>query len=309
MKNIKIKDYYLLITLSLAIIFGLLFADKFILLAPFTTLFLMIILFLAALKLPLKIIVNSIDESKERVTILIATIFILVALPIIVFFITYFIYPNLAPAFFILTLAPVGVNIPFLIDLLKGNKGLGLLLVISTSLLAPLTIPLLIYLFLGGIVDINFISVLTLIVKVIFIPFGIATIVRYFISDKIDQISDKFNDISTFFLGFLFAGIVADHSKIIIETLLSWTGIFYLTALLILFFFLYRFSYFFFFWLGEKERFTIASCALFMNFVLMIVVANQFFYQYDKIIIPLILSIIPWTISLIILKQYRMLKK
>lgn len=299
----KTQDFYFSIILISSILVGLIFANRFMLLAPFTTIFLMIILFLSALKIYPREIVNSINETRYQVIILIATIFILVILPIVVFLVTNLIYPILAPAFFILSLAPTGMTNPFLVDLMKGDKGLSLILVICTSLLAPLTIPFLINFILGDIVNFDFIGMFVSLTKIIFIPFVFAWIVKHFFSKKINQISDKFNNISTIFLGLLLATVVATYSEIIIETLLGREGIFYLIATLLFFIFTYIISFVFFYKVKKTERFTIIVCSVIMNFVLMVVIANQFFYKYDEIVIPIILSVVPWVLSLIVLKQ------
>lgn len=296
------KDFYFPIILIFSIILGLLFAPQFLILRPLATIFLMIILFLAALKLNLKEIFISFDERKEQITIVIVTVYILIILPLTVYFITNFIYPSLAPALFILSLAPVGMTVPFLIDLMKGNKGLALILVTTTSLLAPFTIPFLISLIFKDTVDVNFMRMLINLAKIIFIPFILAWTIKYFFSKKIDKISGKFNRISTFLLGLLFATIIATHSEIIKRAFSTLDGFFYLIALFLLFIFIYIISFLLFYKIKKEENFTIIVCSVLMNFVLMIVIVSDFFYQYDKIIVPIILSIIPWTISLIILK-------
>jgi len=298
----KIKDFYFSIIIISSIILGLIFANQFFLLAPFTIIFLMVILFLSALKFNFKEIVTSIDETKEQVVILLATIFILAILPIIVFYLTNLIYPTLAPAFFILSLAPVGMTVPFFVDLINGNKGLALILVIFTSLLSPFSISFLINFILGGTVDVDFMGMFINLIKIIFIPFIIAFIIKHLFPEKIQQASKYFNNISTLLLGLLLATIVATHSQIIIP-LLGWDGLFYLMALSSLFLFTYILSLLFFYKTKREERFTIIICSVFMNFTLMIVIANKFFYDYDAILIPIVLSVIPWSISLVILQQ------
>ncbi|NKQ37904.1 MAG: hypothetical protein HF967_00205 [Methanosarcinales archaeon] len=298
----KFQDFYFSITIILSMILGLVFSNQFILLAPFTIFFLMAILFLSALKFNFKEIIASVDSTKKQVVILLATIFTLVFLPIIAFYLTDLIYPTLAPAFFILSLAPVGMTVPFLVDIMKGDKGLALILVIFTSLLAPFTIPFLINLILGGIVNINLIGMFISLTKIIFIPFILAFVVKYLFPEKIKQTSKFFNNISTISLGLLLATIVATHSNIIIP-LFSRDGLFYLITLLFLFAFTYILSYLFFYKIEDQKRFAIIICSVFMNFTLMIVMANKFFYNYDEIVIPIVLSVIPWSISLIILRQ------
>ncbi len=304
-----LKKFYFSIILIFSIIAGLVFYEQFKLLAPLTTIFLMLILFLSILKLNSREFFASFDEKKEQFLIFKAIFFILIVLPITVYFITDFIYPTLAAAFFILLLAPTGITNPFLADVMKGNKNLALVLTISTSILAPLTIPFLITIILGNLITVSFIEMFYTLTIIIFIPFIFAWIIKYFFSKKIDKISNKFNNLSTIFLAILLTIIIATHSERIKITFSTLEGFFYLIPLFLLFIFIYIFTRMIFYKEKNKDNLTIVLSSVFMNFVLMIVIADKFFYEYNEIIIPIILSVIPWIIFLIIFKQINDFKK
>ncbi len=100
-------------------------------------------LFLAFLKIDaLEVIENM---KNFRLMIYIASIYMLV-IPLFFFFSTRIFDKELAVGLLLLTAMPAGVSTPVLTDIAKGNISLSMSLVIVSQLVAPFTVPLLIWL-------------------------------------------------------------------------------------------------------------------------------------------------------------------
>jgi BASS family bile acid:Na+ symporter len=71
------------------------------------------------------------------------TLLKLVALPLIVFAVMRIVAPNWALGMFLISMMPGGLSSAAMTDLYRGNLGLALVIILVTSMLCPVTIPLL----------------------------------------------------------------------------------------------------------------------------------------------------------------------
>jgi BASS family bile acid:Na+ symporter len=98
------------------------------------------------------------------------TVMKLVILPVVLFYIFYYIAPAYALSALLLTGISTGVVAPFISNMVRGNSSLVLVVVVITSALAPFTLPLLIKIIAARQVEISFFSMLRMLALVIFIP-------------------------------------------------------------------------------------------------------------------------------------------
>jgi len=283
------------IILLAALLVGIGFSEYTIKLAPFSTLFMGAIFFLSALKIDLKKAASYLAYEKMLVVV---NVFMLIVLPIVVYYGTRLVFPDLAFAFLILAAMPAGMTTPLLVDISGGRQSLALVLTISTSLLAPFTIPFVIKLVAGTAIAVSFYAMFFSLAKVIFIPFILANVIKYFWGRKIGKISHTFKPISIIFLGLLIMGIVAKQADAIISGLQGGESLKYLVIMFVFFIVLHVFGYFLIFWRDKGDRITITVCLTYMNFTLAIYLVDQFFTD-PNIVIPVILSVLPWVMLLV----------
>jgi bile acid:Na+ symporter, BASS family len=98
------------------------------------------------------------------------TVMKLIILPVILFYIFYYIAPDYALAALLLTGVSTGVVAPFISNMVRGNSSLVLVVVVITSALAPLTLPALIKIVAARETAISFFSMIKMLALVIFLP-------------------------------------------------------------------------------------------------------------------------------------------
>ncbi len=290
---LTLLESYLFIVLA-ALMAGLFFADTFVALNPYTTLFLQIIFLLTSLKLDLKEVMK---EAKDIKMVVLSTLFMLLILPAITFIIANQISPSLAIPLMLLAAMPSGMTSPLLAEVVGGKQSLALVLTITTSLLAPFTIPLVINVFAGTAVTVSAMTMFTSLFTVIVIPFAIAQIIRHFWHRQLKITFFTFKPISLLLLGLLIAGAVAKQSSIIFQSI----GPAMLIQIVVLFIFvalLLIAGYHVSFWRNCSDRLTIAVCLTFLNFTLAIYLANAFFSD-PNVLTMSVLIIFPWALMLL----------
>jgi len=288
---VRVINSYFVILVA-ALVLGMAFSGQVVVLEPFSTVFLGIIFFLSALKIDLKEVISYLGAKKM---IFVVNLFMLIAFPVVVYYLTLSVVPALAIAFMILAAMPSGMTDPLLSEISGGRQSLALVLTISTSLLAPLTVPLVIKLLAGQAVAVSFSTMFLSLAKIIFIPFVIANIIKFFWNESIKKISSGFRPVSIIFLGLLIMGIVAKQADVIIEGLKGGQSLTYLAYLFILFIIFHIIGYFSVFWREKRDRITVTVCLSYMNFTLAIYLVDKFFSD-PNIIVPVILSVVPWSV-------------
>lgn len=287
-----LESYFFIVVIAL--IAGLLFSQTFVLLNPYTTLFLQIIFFLTSLKLDPK---EMLKEAHDIKMIVLSTVFMLLALPTITYLVVSVIAPPLAIPLMLLAAMPSGMTSPLLAEVVGGKQSLALILTISTSLLAPFTIPFVIQLFAGTAVTVSAVTMFTTLFMVIVIPFAIAQIVRHFLHRHITATFFTFKPISIVLLGLLIAGAVAKQAPFIMSTL-GVVTVFHLLALSIFIGLLLLVGYYIAFWRNCSDRLTVSVCLTFLNFTLAIYLASSFFPDPSVLTLS-VLVIFPWALALL----------
>ncbi len=135
---------------------------------PYPFYCMMFLLFLSFLSLKLSSIGKTLRDHISLTVWL--TFFKLVALPVLVFFILKVTYPRYATAGLLLSGVSTGVVAPFIATLVRSNGSLVLLMVVTTSLLVPFTLPLLVKVFLGRALDISLVAMMKMLSLIVFVP-------------------------------------------------------------------------------------------------------------------------------------------
>jgi len=287
-----IESYVFVLCVALAV--GLFLSKYAILLAPYTTIFLCVIFFLSSLKINLKEIGKDVKDAPMLVVV---NLWMLIILPIVTFMAARVVAPDFAVAFMLLAAMPAGMTSPLLAEVIGGRESLALVLTVTTSLLAPFTVPLMVKLLAGASVTVGFWTMFLSLAKVIFIPFIAAQLVRLFWSKPVTRIAPKFKPVSIMLLGLLIAGIVAKQAATILAGL---NGPFLMAIvwLFVLFALFHVLGYFTVFWRSVSDRMTITLCVTYLNFTLAIYLAGLFFTD-PKVVVPVVLSVLPWSLFMI----------
>lgn len=286
---------------TLALLIGVLYADRLEQWLFITTPLLQVIFFLSSLKMD---VTHVVQEMKKIKTVGLVTVSMLILLPVVVYPIARIIAPDIAFALLLLSTMPAGMTTPLLVEVIKGDVELGLVLTITTSLLAPFTVPFVIYILAGQTVSMNPIDMFTKLFMIIVVPFTLAMIVRYLQKDRIVRYAPKFKPISLLLLGALIALLVAPQAEAIIaqpEQMVK-----YLIGMIIFYLILHAIGYSFGWKRSHPQRLSIMVSMTYMNFTLALYLAGRYFPQ-SEVVLPLVIQIIPW--ALMILPATMMIEK
>jgi BASS family bile acid:Na+ symporter len=143
---------------------------------PYPTYFMMGLLFMSFLSISTRSIARAARESGPR---LLGWLLLkLVAVPVALFFLLRALYPEFALAALLLGGISTGVVAPFFSTLLGGNTSLVVLMVTTSSILVPFTLPALVSILAGRTIDISLIDMARILAQVIFVPLVAAEVVR-----------------------------------------------------------------------------------------------------------------------------------
>ncbi len=175
---LRAKDYFLLLVVYASILAAVLFPRLGEAFQPYPQQFLMVLFFLSFLTVQLDEIGTLLKRSVGTVALF--TLFKLLLLPAAIYFLFLFLAPAYAPSALLLAAVSTGVTAPFISNVVGGNSALVMVMVVVTSPLVPLTLPLLVEIFLGQTVALSFAGMIRMLATVILIPIIAVEILRRF---------------------------------------------------------------------------------------------------------------------------------
>jgi len=287
-KRVLSQSY--LIALAFAVAVGLLFPQVKIF-AAWNTLILQIVFFLSCLRLDLRSVA---EYAKDWKFILLATGLMLIGFPLLMRGAA-LLWPNdLMFAIFLLAAMPIGMTAALLVELAGGKPAITMMLTVTTSLLAPFTVPLLTKLLYGADVEVSALALFGDLALVIFIPFGLSLLARRFAPKLTDATARRSKPISIGLLALLIASIIAKQIGPTMELTENVGYLFTIIAALYAFFFATNaLGYWSFWWEQHETKQTAAISLACMNFTLAIYLASRYFPR-PTVVLPLIFAIVPW---------------
>ncbi|MGO9018002.1 MAG: bile acid:sodium symporter family protein [Syntrophobacteraceae bacterium] len=178
---------------------------------PYTTFFMMGLLFLSFLPISMESIARTALHMAPR---LIGWLLLkLVLLPVALFFLFRAVYPDYAMAALLLGGASTGVVAPFFSSLVGANTALVVLMVTAGSVLVPFTLPVLVRVAAGQTIDISFAAMALSLAQVIFVPLAAAEFLRYGFPAAPERISARSYSISVFFCVVIVLGVFSKYSS------------------------------------------------------------------------------------------------
>lgn len=257
----------------IGIVAGILLPKYFRPIAPYGTYLLMLIFFTSSLRLNMK---ELMGYAKDWKMLTLANGFKLIFLPLAMWLPCYLFAPDWAMAFLIMGAMPTGMTIALIADLFGGKTSLALVITAVTSLLAPITIPLVFWISIGRAVPIPVFTLFGNLFLTIVIPFILAAILQRKAPKIVKKYDPIWRNVAVWTFGILIAAIVGDttgQGPII----LSARDIGLIIVMLIYIGGLTALAFLMAWWRSNAEKATLALCMVYLNNTLALYVANKFF--------------------------------
>jgi predicted Na+-dependent transporter len=177
---LRLKDVILLLVVFLSLAAGLLWPEPAGRLSPYLNWLLMLLLYLAFLKVRPQAIWGEVRQHPKELLLLLA--FKLFLLPALIYPLTVRFVPEYALGLLLLAGVSTGVSAPFFAALVGAHIPLVLLMTITSSVLLPLTLPIMAKLLAGQDLAVDPIRLGGLIGAIIFIPLAAANLTQRFLS-------------------------------------------------------------------------------------------------------------------------------
>jgi len=267
------NDFILLLVVFSAMGIGIGLPEFGSIFAPYPFYFLMIQLFFSFLKINF---LQVFAEVKERAAILLVLCsFKLLIIPIVLFFLAQALWPEYAVPVLLLSGISTGVVAPFISSLLEASTLLVLMMVVVSSLLAPLSLPALVSLFVGQTIRISFIAMVKTLAMVVFLPAVAVILLRHLYPSSLGKLERVQFPVSLSTFACINLGVFAKYSSFFLkspvvvgETILvafALSVIYHMVGLWVT-------------WAKKREdRLAGAVSFAYMNNVLVVVFSSQFF--------------------------------
>ena len=249
--------------------------------------FLMVMLFLVFIKTDVAQIFQHIKNYKYMAFII---FMFMVVVPVLLFEATNLIYPELAIGVLLLTAMPAGAASPALTDIVKGNTALSTSILITTSIIAPLTVPVLFWALTADKLSVNPWWIFKTLAVIIFLPLLISLFVRSYLSDFTKKTSHLFTSVNIFLLTIMVFAVIGSQRIVILNDFIPilWqTGFLYLVFVM-----LHVFGFLIGFREDKKGKIATTIGLAYMNNGMAIVLAAACFKP--SILVFTILSELPW---------------
>ncbi len=290
----------------LALVAGFIIPEFFAPLNPLNSFFLMVIMFATGIRLDYAALLMQVKDWR---TLLLAVSMMMVIMPFLITIPLKFFAPDWTLPFILAAAMPTGLTAPAVMAIMGGRTSLALLISVSTSVVAPFVVPIMLNVLIGETVAIDTVSMMTNISVVVIVPLLLAGIVQWKAGKKRIQKADaaiRMGNLAAFALviasvtassassgaqtGAAWLGIGADGIIIVFLMIVFWFGIAWLAASLLA-------------WRDKLDRLTIIFCLMYMNTTLGVWLADRFFR--DTGIAPKLVAIfVATTIILPLFKLY-----
>jgi BASS family bile acid:Na+ symporter len=259
---------------------------------------LMALFFLSYLSIELKTVWSTLRGDIGMI--LCFVIIKILVLPVIVFYIFKIFAPSYALAALLLTGVSTGVVAPFISNLVRGNSALVLVVVVITSILVPVTLPVLIQVVATKYTEISLLAMIRMLLMVIFVPILIVEGLRRLIPRLLKHVIKVQFPISLILFAIINLGIFCRYSVLFKkEPFIIITASVVAVVLSVI----YCAVGIFFFWKGSLEN-QLAGAVMMgnMNNVLVIVFSSVFFGSMEPLVAAM--YIIPFYALVIPLRYY-----
>jgi BASS family bile acid:Na+ symporter len=247
-----------------AIAFALVFPGIGSFLNPYALYFIIIVLFLTTLKIDNSCLVLALKQLR---VISIFMLFTFLAIPIIAFFISFGLSPELKLGAIIVAAMPIGMVTTFLVSRLGGDPCLTLVFTIVATLLCPFLTPLVVQFLAGALIEIDALALFILLAEAIFLPFFFSSLFKRFSPGLTANILKRSKNVNNVLIFLALWGVISPAADHIMQVVLLAPIILSLIAV----------SFFLGYLIDPKNRMTNATSMFYKNTVLAAVVASHMF--------------------------------
>ncbi len=288
---LKIIERNFGIVLLIAGLVGYFFPIVFLPFKNFAAELLMFALFLGFLKIDFSEITHLKANWEKMIFWVIISLFLF---PLFFYFISIPFDENLRMGLFLLAAISSAVMGPLIASILNLKIMWATVFVVLTSFLIPFSLPFLVKLGFGMVVEISPFSILLFLCKMVFIPAGLAFLFRRCGKTITEELKNNSGFLGTIGMVVFLGTVIADNQKQLSENLLSLFSLWALIAISLLF--LARFCIGYFLPAKDiKEKLTNSLIFGNMNNGLAIILAAQFFAP--QVLLVTLLSEIPWVLA------------
>jgi BASS family bile acid:Na+ symporter len=264
--------------------------------------FLMLMLFLVFLKTDVSLIIKRMKNYRQ-ITFLV--LFLMVVMPLLFFGAINIFNRELALGVLLLTAMPAAVASPALTDIVKGNTALSTSIVITTSIIAPFTVPLLFWIIQFKDISVNPWWLFKDLVVIIILPVMASQTIKRYLSGTIKRNAHIFTSVNIIILSLMVYAVMGSQRNVIVSEpikILWQIGFLYLVFIL-----LHVFGFFMGFTEDKKGKIATTIGTAYRNNGMAIVLAALYFEP--SILILMVLSELPWNTLLIPFKQFVQLQQ
>lgn len=259
--------------------------------------FLMIMLFLIFLKTDIAQIFKSI-KNYRRMTFL--ALSYMVVVPLLFFFAIKIFDPKLAIGVLLFVAMPPAIASPALTDIVKGDIALSTSIVIITSIIAPLTVPLLFWLVKFEGLSVNPLWLLKDLAMIIIIPVIASQLIKKYSSKFVEKNQHTLTSVNILILSLMVYIAMGSQRDVIVS---DFSGIIWDTLFLYIVFILLHFiGYIMGFKESSKGRIATTISAVYKNNGLAIVLAALYFEPF--VLVLMVLTELPWNTLLIPYRKF-----
>jgi BASS family bile acid:Na+ symporter len=180
------RDFLLLAVSFGSLLAGILAPEACEPLQPYPIVCMMLLLFLSFLSIRISRIWETAQQSPLRIARFL--LFRMILFPVAVALLFRLVWPAYSLSALLLAGISTGAVAPFFANLLQANMALVLVIVVSSSLLVPFTLPPLVALLFGQTMEIPLFSMMRLLVMVVFIPLAAAEVLKKAAPRVVDRI-------------------------------------------------------------------------------------------------------------------------
>lgn len=258
--------------------------------------FLMLMLFFVLLKTDIAYIFHL---TKQYKLILFIVTMNMIGIPLLLYWIIDLFNPILAIGILLITAMPAGVTTPALTDIVKGNTALSASIVISTTIIAPFTVPL-VFLMIHNDLSINSWLLFKDLIVLIFVPMLISQSVKKYLPKFIDAKVFLFTSINILLLSLMIFIIFSSYRSVMLGYSLKifW----YIGFLYIIFIILHLFGFLIGLREDRKGKIAITIGSSYLNIGMAIVLAVEYFEPF--ILALAVFAELPWYTLLFPYKKF-----
>lgn len=200
--------------LLFGIVFGLLLPDFSAIFGPYLGHFLFVIMYLSLLKVDFQELKNLIKKPRSLLRF---TGVSMIIGPIVFYFLTKWVAPEMAVAIFLIVAMPTGVSTSALTGLAKGNIAQVVGYTFVTSLLTPIIFPILSSQLLGNSFDFPVKHMFGVLLVLLIVPLVLAFLTKRLFPQTVTKTKSYYSSITIILLLFLIMGPIGEHQSFFAE--------------------------------------------------------------------------------------------